>query len=76
MERGLSLQNRLHIIEMVQVEDDKVNQITQLAIANANLQLQNILEERKQAIDLENLSIQTMMDSTNIGRVLKSLRQR
>ena len=26
-ERGLSLQNRLHIIEMAQVEDDKVNQI-------------------------------------------------
>ena len=51
-ERGLSLQNRLHIIEMAQVEDDKVNQITQLAIANSNLQLQNLLEERKQAIDL------------------------
>ena len=38
---------------MAQAEDDKVNQITQLAIANANLQLQNLLEERKQAIDLE-----------------------
>ena len=37
---------------MAQVEDDKVNQITQLAIANTNLQLQNLLEEKKQAIDL------------------------
>ena len=52
-EHGLSLQNRLHIIEMAQVEDDKVNQIMQLVIANANLQLQNLLEERKQAIDLD-----------------------
>ena len=37
---------------MAQVEDDKFNQKTQLAIANVNLQLQNLLEEKKQAIDL------------------------
>ena len=51
-ECGISLQDRLHIIEMAQVEDDKVKKIMRLATANANLQLQNLLEERKQAIDL------------------------
>ena len=52
VERGLSLQNRLHVIKMAQMEDDKVNSITQLAIANADRQLQNLLEERKQSIEL------------------------
>uniref|UniRef100_A0A6U5L0F0 Uncharacterized protein n=1 Tax=Corethron hystrix TaxID=216773 RepID=A0A6U5L0F0_9STRA len=48
--RGLSIQARLHVIEMAQVEDAKKIRKNEVDVANANTQLQLLLEERKQAI--------------------------
>ena len=51
-DRGLTLEARLHIIEMAQMEDEKISSSTQQTIANANIVMQHLLEERKQAISL------------------------
>ena len=52
---GLSLEARLHVIEMAQVEDETTNAAAQHSIPNANSQMNNLLEERKQAISLAQL---------------------
>ena len=49
---GLSLEVRLHVIEMAQVEDEKTNTTVQQSNANENSQLHNLMEEQKKAIAL------------------------
>ena len=51
-QRGLSIEARLYVIEMAQVEDSKKNHNSQVSIAHANTQQQMLLDDRKQAIAL------------------------